>query len=241
MVDQIPVIFADKFLLVVDKPAGLLSLPDRFQSNTPHLKGVLEATYGPLWTVHRLDRFTSGLVLLARDEGAHKALNDLFASRDILKKYLAVVHGTMSEISGSIIAPIAEDPMKRGQFKIHPKGKESHTDWKLEKNWSRYSFLELTLHTGRTHQIRVHLNHIGHPVVADPLYSNSNALYLSEIKKRGFQLNRSGEERPLISRQALHASYLEFDHPFEKKSVSFSAPTPKDISALINQLSKWDK
>lgn len=240
MGERVEVIYHDDNLLVVNKPAGLLSLPDRYQSNTPHLKGLLEPRYGSLWTVHRIDRFTSGLVVLARDEQTHRELNQAFQERKVDKTYIALVHGVPQDKEGMIDAPIRENPASKGSYQVHPKGKDARTRWRVLQSWSHFSLLELDLLTGRTHQIRVHLQYLGHPIVADPLYSNSQALYLSEIKRKGFQLNRRGEEKALLSRQALHAYKLSFTHPVTHSQCAFTAPVPKDISAAVNQLSKWD-
>jgi len=237
---RLELIHIDPSFLVVNKPSGLLSLPDRFESNSPHLKGELEGQFGPLWTVHRLDRFTSGLVLLARSEEVHRKLNMAFQERSVLKKYQAVVHGRVLSSEGSIDAPIRESTSHRGRYEVHPKGKPALSSWELLDAWAHFSHLELELHTGRTHQLRVHLLHVGHPIVADPLYSPADALYLSEIKRKRFQLNKHEEERPLIARQALHASRLDFSHPVTGGKCSFTAPLPKDMSALIRQISKWD-
>ena len=240
MAERIEVLYEDEHVIIVNKAAGILSLPDRFKTDAPHLKSYLEPEYGELWTVHRLDRMTSGVMVLARNEKAHQKLNEQFTERKVNKSYIAIVHGTFHETEGQINAPIAEDIRKRGRYVIHPKGKAALTGWKLESAWNNFSQLSIKLFTGRTHQIRVHLSSIGHPIVADPLYSDADALYLSAIKRRGFQLNKSGEERPLLKRMALHAMFLEFEHPATGLSVNFTAPIPRDISAVIKQLSKWD-
>lgn len=191
--------------------------------------------------VHRLDRNTSGLLVLAKSEQAHAALNEAFQSRQVSKKYIAIVHGIPKNIEGLIEEPIAEDPSKRGRYKIHPKGKPAKTGYKPINQWKNYSSLELELFTGRTHQLRVHLKHIGHPILCDPIYGQEDAIMLSTIKRKRYQLNRTKEELPLLKRQALHASSLSFKHPITKKEVSYYCEIPKDLKALTNQLSKWDR
>lgn len=241
MADKIDVVFQDDSMLVINKPAGLLSIPDRFNTNAPHVKTLLEPKYGKLFTVHRLDKFTSGLIVLAKSEIAHKLLSETFELRKITKKYVAIIHGVLPQSQGSIELAIAEDPTQKGKYKVHPKGKKSRTDFLVLEAWRNYSLVELNIFSGRTHQIRVHLSHLGHPIVADALYAASDQLMLSAIKGKRYQLNKSGEEKPILSRQALHASSLEFRHPISEKELHLEAPMPKDMTATVKQISKWDR
>jgi 23S rRNA pseudouridine1911/1915/1917 synthase len=241
MLQSIKIIFEDDHILVIHKPAGILSVPDRFNIGADHIKVLLEPRHGPIWMVHRLDRNTSGILVLAKSEQAHASLNEAFQSRQVSKKYNAIVHGIPKNIEGLIEEPIAEDPAKRGRYKVHQKGKPAKTGYKIISQWKNFSNLELTLYTGRTHQLRVHLKHLGYPILCDPIYGLEEAVLLSSIKRKRYQLSKNKEELPLLKRQALHASSLTFIHPMTGNEVSFYCELPKDLQALVNQLSKWDR
>lgn len=234
---MLDIIFEDADMIVLNKAAGLLSIPDRF-GITPSLKSMLIEKYGTIFTVHRLDQFTSGLIIFAKNESSHKTLSALFEGRDIVKKYLGLVMGN-PPLEGSIEVPIMEHPIKKGLMITHAKGKTAHTTYTVVKFYARFAWVSFQIHTGRTHQIRVHAKHIGHPMVADELYGTGEPLLLSSIKKKNFKLSKATEtERPLLSRQALHAFSVAFE--FKGKQLYFEAPLPKDLTACLKQLDKWN-
>ncbi|HMO33662.1 MAG TPA: RluA family pseudouridine synthase [Lacibacter sp.] len=224
--------------IAVNKPAGLLSIPDREQSE-PSLKDLLQERYGKVWVVHRLDKMTSGLILFARDEATHKHLSQQFEDRTVEKYYQGLVHGVPYQPEGSVDAPIMENPAKKGTYLTHQKGKSSQTDFRVVQSYGRYAWLEFRIHTGRTHQIRVHMKHIGHPIVCDDVYGTADPLLLSSLKGRKFKLSKSEEqERPLLNRLALHAWKIRFkDLSGEVRELE--APLPKDLRAVLQQLGKW--
>ena len=230
------IIFENDHFLAINKPAGLLSIPDREQSQ-PSLKDMLIAKYGKIFTVHRLDRDTSGIILFAKDEETHKYFAQLFESRNIQKYYRAVLLGTPAAPNGSIDAPISEHPLHKGLMVVHRNGKASLTDYEVIEAHRSYSLVEFLLHTGRTHQIRVHAKNIGHPIAVDELYGDGKPVLLSSIKKK-YKLSRHDEEeRPIIDRLALHSYRLHFTDA-EGNEHKLEAEMPKSFRALFQQLKK---
>ena len=195
------------------------------------------AKYGTIFTVHRLDKDTSGIIIFAKDEATHKFLSQLFESRNVEKYYQAIVHGSPANKKGTIDAPISEHPLHKGIMTVHRNGKLSVTGYEVIEEHSSFSLIQFQLHTGRTHQIRVHSKHIGHPVACDELYGNSKPILLSSIK-RNYKLSKHDEEeRPMLSRLALHSYRLKFKDA-EGKEVNLVAELPKDMRALLQQLKK---
>lgn len=231
------VIFENDNMIAFNKPSGLLSIPDRFDKEKPHVKMLVGNKYGDLYTVHRLDRETSGVICFARNESAHRYLSQLFEKRKVEKYYTAIVHGKPQETSGNIIKPIIEQPSQRGKMMIAAKGKEAHTAYEVLQSWNSYSLLRLQIFTGRTHQIRVHMQYIGNPVVCDGVYGSESAIYLSSIKKN-YKLSKNElEERPVIDRLCLHAAQLKFQDE-QDNAINIEASLPKDMKAFISQLDK---
>jgi 23S rRNA pseudouridine1911/1915/1917 synthase len=223
--------------VALDKPAGLLSIPDRENKETS-LKTQLRAKYGNIFTVHRLDRDTSGAIIFAKNETTHKYLSKIFEERSVGKIYQGIVLGTPPEQQGSIDLPIMEHPTKPGLMVINRRGKTSFTDYQLLETIGPYSLLQFRIHTGRTHQIRIHMHSIGHPIACDDLYGDGKPIFLSGIK-RNFKLSKAEEaERPLLARLALHSQLLSFTGS-NGETHTIEAPLPKDLRALLQQLRKW--
>jgi len=228
-------IFENESFVVINKPSGLLSVPDRMQSEVS-LKDMLLQQYGNIYTVHRLDKGTSGVIIFAKDETTHKGLSQLFEGRDVEKYYLGLVHGQMMHEQGSVDAPIMEHPGKNGKMVTNQKGKPSLTDYEVLESFKLFSWLKFRIHTGRTHQIRVHMQHIGHSIVCDEFYGTAEPILLSSLKRK-FNLSKNEEsERPLLSRLALHSSSLKFVLGGEQ--YFFEAELPKDLKATLQQLRK---
>jgi len=231
------IIFENEDFIVINKPAGLLSIPDR-EGKEVSLKNLLREKYGQIFTVHRLDRETSGLIMFAKNEAMHKYLSQLFEERAVEKIYTGIVTGTITEKKGSIDAPIAEHSHKAGVMLINKRGKQSLTDYGVLEEFGKYSFVRFQIHSGRTHQIRVHMQHIGHPIACDEVYGDGQPVLISSFKKK-FKLSRSEEsERPILSRLALHSSQLHFKD-MKGNEHHFETVLPKDMSALLQQLRKW--
>ncbi|HRP90968.1 MAG TPA: RluA family pseudouridine synthase [Edaphocola sp.] len=232
------IIFENDNYIAFNKPSGLLSIPDRFNPETENLYHIVRSQYPNIITVHRIDKDTSGLIIFAKNETSHKYLSQLFESHQIEKYYTAIVNGRLIKNQDSIHLAILENPAKKGSMMIHKKGKAAHTDYELLKEWRAYSLLRLQIHTGRTHQIRVHLQYLGHPIVGDKIYGNGQGIFISSLKKN-FKINSLVEdEKPILNRLALHASLLNFKDS-NGETISIVAELPKDMSACIKQLDKW--
>jgi 23S rRNA pseudouridine1911/1915/1917 synthase len=229
------IIFENNDFVVVDKPSGLLSIPDR-EGDEVSLKRILKDKYGEIYTVHRLDKDTSGLIVFAKNEETHKYLSQAFEERSVEKYYQGIVKGSLHEKEKTIDAPIAQNTVKKTQMIVHKRGKASVTDYRLLEEFRKYSLVEFRIYTGRTHQIRVHMQSIGHPIVCDDLYGDGEPVYLSSIKKNYHLSKNELEEKPLLNRLALHAHRLSFI--FNNEKFEFEAPLPKDMSALIQQMRK---
>jgi len=216
----VPVVFVDDRLLVVDKPAGMVTHPSRGHSSGTLVHGLVGAGAGGgsdperPGIVHRLDRDTSGLLLVARDERTHRRLSRMMRDRDIGRRYLALVYGDFPAAL-TVDRPIGRDPRRRTrQAVLTHGGREAVTHFRLLEQIGPLALVEARLETGRTHQVRVHLESAGHPVLGDPVY---------------------GRGRPDhgLGRQFLHAYRLEFDHPETGEHLSFESPLPTDLEAAL--------
>ena len=233
------IIFEDDDLIALNKPSGLLSIPDR-EGKEISLKSLLQDKYENIFTVHRLDKDTSGLIVFAKNEQTHRHLSIQFEERQTEKIYVGLVIGSPANQKGSIDLPIAENMVTRGTMIINRRGKQSLTDYEVLQNFGSYAWMQFRIHTGRTHQIRVHMKDMGQPIVCDELYGDGKPLLLSSLKSK-FKLSKSElEERPILNRLALHAFRLSFTKPNGEK-LELQADLHKDLKATLQQLSKWKK
>lgn len=230
------ILFENDEFVVLNKPSGLLSIPDR-EGKDISLKRLLIERYEQIFTVHRIDRDTSGVIVFAKNEETHKYLTQSFEDHSVDKIYQGIVQGSVPDKEKTIEAPIMEHPGKKGKMIIHRKGKNSITEFSVIKDYGKYSHLQFRILTGRTHQIRVHMSDYGHPIVCDSLYGDPAPVLLSSLKKK-FKLSRDVlEERPIMGRLALHAFELRFKDP-SGKQFQFIAELPKDMKAFLSQLEK---
>ena len=247
---EIPVLFEDEHLVALDKPADLPVAPDRHNLHRPNLMKLLHAaiTDGKPWVrergldylmnAYRLDFETSGVILLAKNKPALLALTDLFGSEKPLLKYIALVRGTPRENSFESDAKLAPHPAGGGLMHVdHANGKKSKTRFEVLEKFSGYALLKCEPLTHHTHQIRVHLCHAGMPIVGDKLYGGKS-LWLSRLKP-GYRPNPGREERPLISRAALHAEELSIPHPVTGTILTITAPWPKNLRVAVKYLRQF--
>jgi len=233
-------VFENSAMIVVNKASGLSVTPDRFDSRKKSLVSLLSEFLGRrLFIVHRIDAETSGLVAFAKDAETHRRLQQAFEGREVEKTYLAVVHGRPAWEETECSLPLVPDGNKRHQTIVDKyRGKPSFTRFRLLFTAGQYAAVEASPSTGRTHQIRVHLSSLGHPIVCDSLYGPPGrprqGVFLSSFKPawRGERY----DERPLISRLALHAGRLTLPPSFAVPPLE--APLPRDISALCAQMRK---
>ncbi len=229
------ILHVDEAILVVNKPPGLLSLPDGYDASAPHLKSLLEREYGPVWIVHRLDRQTSGVIVLVRSAAAHRHLNTQFEQRQVSKSYHALVSGNPSWEEKTVRLPLRPNGDRRHRTIVDAdNGKPAVTELKVKQHYygAKVCLVEAIPHTGRTHQIRAHLAAIGHPLVADALYGGGKALLCSQI----LPPTSFTTDIPLLERAALHAKSLEFMHPTRSERIVFCAPYPADLARVLHLL-----
>jgi 23S rRNA pseudouridine1911/1915/1917 synthase len=226
-------VHADADLLVINKPAGLVVHPAAGNPAGTLLNALLH--YDPALAglpragiVHRLDKATSGLLVIARNLTAHKYLVDALQARLVKREYLAVVQ-TVLTAGGSIDAPIGRHPVDRKRMAVVPGGKDSLTHYRVEERYRAHTLVRVQLETGRTHQIRVHMAHQHIPIVGDPVYGGR--LRLPPGASSELQEQLAG-----LRRQALHAARLSLTHPSSGETVSWSAPLPNDMMRLIEAL-----
>ncbi len=229
------VAFEDEHLIVVDKPAGLVVHPAAGNADGTLVNALLHHCAGQLsgiggvarpGIVHRIDKDTSGLIVAAKHDRAHEGLAKQFAVHNIDRRYLAVVAGRPQPASGSVDAALARSPTNRKKMAVVDagRGKRAVTHFRTLEPLRDAALVECRLETGRTHQVRVHMTHIGHPLIGDPAYGRARKGSGEAAKKLGF------------ARQALHAAHLGFIHPITGNAVALTSELPPDMRELINEL-----
>lgn len=227
------VIHEDEDTIIINKPAGLVVHPGAGNSDhtlanallhfDPELK--LLPRHG---IIHRLDKDTSGIMIIARNIESYHYLVKALQAREIQRTYLAIVKGVV-KFAGNVDAPIGRHPQARTKMAVHPLGKVARTHYEILENFPQFTYLKLRLETGRTHQIRVHMNHIHHPLVGDPVYGQ-------RIHVKGALTDKVRESILGFNRQALHATQLDLLHPRTQQALSFQVPLPIDMESLLEVL-----
>jgi len=231
----IDILYRDEHLIVVNKPAGMVVYPAAGHSQGTLMNALayhcdkLAAIGGPLrpGVVHRLDKDTSGLMVVALDDAAYYNLADQFKQRTINRRYLALIYGNFKEDAGEIALMIGRSESDRKKMSTSVRrGKEAVTRWKVLKRFNHAALIEAKLGTGRTHQIRVHFASIGHPVLGDKTYGKKVEV---EVK---------AQKKIMFPRQMLHAERLDFIHPITGEHLGFSSPLPEDMAERVEELQK---
>ena len=231
----LPIVYEDEHLLVVDKPAGLVVHPAAGNFDGTLVNALLHHCGGSLsgiggvarpGIVHRIDKDTSGLLVVAKHDKAHEGLARQFAAHSIDRRYLAIVSGVPRQAKGVVDAPLARSPQNRKKIAIvrEGRGKRAVTHWKRLELLNDAALVECRLETGRTHQVRVHMASIGHPLVGDPVYGRGKSAHRKLLNPLDF------------NRQALHAAHLGFIHPVTKGRLSFDSALPSDMQLLFTAL-----
>lgn len=232
------VLYEDEYLAVINKPAGMIIHPGAGAQSGTMVAAMLDrfggedglsTVGGPMrpGIIHRLDKETSGAVVIARTDEAHKKLVEEFQNREVQKTYLALLHGKLKGEKGTIDLPVARDVRRRTRMTARRReGREARTDWKVKLRMDGFTLAEANLHTGRTHQIRVHFSTVGCPVVGDTVYGAPRQ------ERVGSQL------MPPIDRTFLHSARLSFEHPVSGKLLSFRAPLPVELAEYAHTLGK---
>ncbi len=222
----VPVIYEDKDIIVVNKPKGMVVHPANGNPDGTLVNAILAMCKDSLsgiggeirpGIVHRLDKDTSGLLIIAKNDLAHINMSKQIQDRKVIKKYIALVRGIVPENEATIDMPIARSQKDRKKMAVDKNGKEAVTHFKVLARYDKYTLLEVKIDTGRTHQIRVHMSYIGHPVIGDEVYSNGK----NEFGVKG---------------QMLHAKYLEFKHPITGKDIKLEAHLPEYFEEILKQL-----
>jgi 23S rRNA pseudouridine1911/1915/1917 synthase len=232
----IEIVYEDETLVVVNKPAGLVVHPAAgIHSGTLanalayHFQQLPDSGAGVRpGIVHRLDRDTSGLLVVAKTEAALEHLSDQFRDRSVFKSYVALVHGRVSTDSGRIDQPLARDPANRTRMAVVRSGRSALSLYRVRQRFDRFTLLDVELKTGRTHQIRVHLTWFKHPVVGDETYGAGRDNTIQDARLRAQVRN--------LGRQFLHAEKLAFTHPQTNERVEFNSPLPEELLELLKHL-----
>jgi len=252
------VVFEDSDLAVVNKPAGMMVHAGAGQSEDARSRGTLvnallfrfkklSSTGGELrpGIVHRLDKDTSGLIIVAKNDRAHQTLGEMFSSRQINKTYVALVEGAVERAKGTINAAVARDPLRRTRMTVRPmdnaRQATSHYEVvrRLVTRFGKFTLIKVRIETGRTHQIRVHMASIGHPVVGDTLYGAAGHLtdqVASNLPMSKAARRNAAPERLRLGRNFLHAARLEFPHPRSGKLLTLEAALPAELEAFLVRL-----
>lgn len=237
--DNFKTIFEDNEIIIINKPAGLLTIPDRYNHSLQSVYQILKEKYGNIFIVHRLDVGTSGILLFAKTAHSHSFISNQFASHSVKKLYTAILEGVFPQDEQIIDIPLMQNAAKKNGVIPSARGKNSTTILKVIERFKKATLVEAELKTGRLHQLRAHTSAIGYPLLVDDFYGNSAKFFVSSLKRK-FNLKKNEVELPIISRPTMHATELQFLH-LNGEKMTFTAAFPKDFTALIQVLQKYSK
>ncbi len=229
------ILHEDDDLVVIDKPAGLVVHPSAGHGDGTLVNALLFHVHdlsgvgGEIrpGIVHRLDKDTSGVMVIAKNDAAHRALTSAWNGSSVIKEYLALVYGTPSPSRGRVDAPIGRDPRNRKRMAVVRDGRQAVTEYDVIQPLRYLALVRCRLHSGRTHQIRVHMKHLGHPIVGDPVYSGP--------QWKGIPDKRLQKTLAALGRQALHATLLTIPHPRTGTMMTFNSPLPADLNLVLRE------
>lgn len=241
------IIFEDESLAVINKQAGMVTHPGagisrgtlanavayrfKIQNSEPETENILDEKSriqnlrAKIGIVHRLDKDTSGLIVVAKNESAHVNLSEQFRNREVYKSYVALAHGKVERNTGKIDAPIARDRHNRLKMSVQNSGRNALSLWKVRQRFEKFTLLDFEIKTGRTHQIRVHLSYINHPIVGDETYNSGRDNTVADLETR--------QAIKDLNRFFLHAERLSFTHPTTGEKMDFHAPLPKELKDFL--------
>ncbi len=236
------IIYEDEHLAVINKQAGMVVHPGagvlggtlanaiafHFGFENEKIRNPQSAIRNRVGIVHRLDKDTSGLIVVAKSQEIHEALSDQFRNREVFKSYIALVHGESEENAGEVNEPLAREKHNRTRMAVRAHGRNALSLWKVKKRFEKFTLLAVEIKTGRTHQIRVHLAHINHPIVGDETYNAGRDKTVFDLKIRKAILD--------LGRFFLHAEKLSFTHPVSKERLDFTAPLPDELTEFLELL-----
>jgi 23S rRNA pseudouridine1911/1915/1917 synthase len=234
------IVYEDEYLAVINKPAGMIVHPGAgvksgtlanaiaYHFNFKNDEQVSSGENYRIGIVHRLDKDTSGLILVAKNDRTHETLAKQFRDREVYKSYVALVHGAVRGKKGKIDQPIGRDLYNRIKMAITKTGRNAISLWKVRRNYEKFTLLEVEIKTGRTHQIRVHLGFLNHPIVGDEIYNEGRDNTVNDIEVR-----RAISD---LNRFFLHAEKLSFKHPVSKEKMDFTLPLPRELTDLLKLL-----
>lgn len=237
----IEIVFEDEYLAVINKPAGMVVHPGAGVPNGTLANAIAwhfkfdtsnrdknDKKSNRIGIVHRLDKETSGLIVVAKNEITHEKLSAQFHDRKVKKSYIALAHGFVRKLTGKIEEPIARDRTNRVKMAVDKNGRNAFSVYKIRERFEKFTLIDVDIKTGRTHQIRVHLSHINHPIVGDETYNGGrdNQIPDAQLRKAIRSLNRF----------YLHAEKLSFTHPVSKEKMNFEQPLPDDLTDLLKLL-----
>jgi 23S rRNA pseudouridine1911/1915/1917 synthase len=240
-IPKLSILLETEDYIFTNKPSGMLSILDRHDPSLPSAIALLRKQFGDVFIVHRIDKDTSGCLVFAKNEEAHRHASIAFETRQVTKKYIGIVHGAPPHQSGTIHDKIMDHPVIKGKMIVNAKeGKEAITNYTVLDTFAGYSTVEFHILTGRMHQIRIHCQNLGCPLLCDPIYGKDEQIFVSRLNKK-YQLSKYEEtEKPILERLALHSASISFETR-HGATESAAAPLFKDMSATLQQMKKWLK